>query len=212
MSTSALSARALLTIQEARIYAWRDENDGTRDELLIQALNYVSSSIWEHCEREFTPSTNLTRTFELGTKLSRGSMVGWINLSPYDLRTATAVKLYTDTTPQTLAATEYRLRPAGGALGGTYLDVLTIEPTAAEVWPGFGWEATVQGDWGMAAVPETIKLACADWLKNIVANPGSFASSEMAGFAITPDLDFATTGRGMPRSVMHRLQPFRRRP
>lgn len=206
------TTKSLVTIEEARAYVWRDENDATRDGVLVDAINLVSPAIWTHCEREFKDAGAATRTFALKVRVMNGSRVGWIDLAPYDLRSATAVKLYTDqpaASQQTLTVDEYRLRPVGGALGGTYLEIITVEPTASEEQLGFGWEATVTGNWGMSAVPNDVKLAALEWIKNIAENPGSYASVDAGGFPIVPAIDVSPAGRaGMPPSVRYRLRDY----
>ena len=212
MSSSVdLSARALLTLQEARRYVFRDEDDASRDELLVDAVNYASSAIWDHCEREFLDTTATpgpdTRDFAI-------SFRGLIDLAPYDLRSASAVVLYTDrdvADQVTLAADQYRLLPLGGVKGGTYWRIRTILPLLPEKQFGFGWQASVTGEWGLAAIPETVKLACAQWVENLVKNPGSFASQAMSGFVVTPDVDPARSA-GMPPATRHRLVPWARGP
>jgi hypothetical protein len=52
-----LSDRALVSMQEARRYVWRDENDAARDDILVDAVDYVSETIWDECQREFAPTT-----------------------------------------------------------------------------------------------------------------------------------------------------------
>lgn len=208
-----LSSRALVSLEEARSYCWRDENDGSRDGLLVDAVNLCSSAIWTYCEREFRPAGTATRAFTLRRMILDGAVVGWIDLAPYDLVAATSVELYSDTAdPQSLSSDEYRLRPVGGAPGGTYLGIVTIPPSVAPVQPGFGWQASVTGSWGMPEVPEDVKLACLEWVKNLTANPGTFASSSQAGYTVVPEAEAIFAGRGMPVSVRHRLQPYRRRP
>lgn len=205
------TTKSLVTLEEARTHCWRDENDGGRDGILVDAINYVSKAIWTRCEREFKQTdAGATRTFPLRPRIVNGSRTGWIDLCPYDLRSATQVRIYTDTSsPQTLTVDEYRLRPVGGALGGTFYEILTIEPTAAEEQPGFGWEATVQGDWGMAATPNDVKLAALEWIKNIAENPGGYASADAGGFPIIPAIDISPAGRaGMPPSVRYRLRDY----
>lgn len=207
-----LSSRALVSVKEGRLYCFRDEDDQSRDALLIDAINSVSSAIWTHCEREFKPTNGVTRTFALRTRNVNGSWVGWIDLIPYDLRSATTVTLYTDqplASQDVLTIDEYRLRPVGAALGGTYLNLVTIPPAIPEEQPGFGWEATIAGDWGMAAVPADVRMAALQWIDNIVKNPGSYASVEMGGFTVAPDLELGSVVRaGMPTAVKHRLADF----
>lgn len=60
MPVGELNDGALLTLEEARLYCWRNAGDSGRDELLIEAINDVSDSIVDHCEREFVASTGVT--------------------------------------------------------------------------------------------------------------------------------------------------------
>jgi len=85
-----LSARALLTLQEARRFVYRDENDGSRDDILTDAVNDVSDSIWDHCEREFKDTTASPGP---DARIFAMNAAGWIDLAPYDLRAVTSVKL-----------------------------------------------------------------------------------------------------------------------
>lgn len=269
--------RALITLEEARLYCLRNANDRSRDEILIEAVNDISASIWDHLEREPKPTTvparkgtdgvtNGTTTFvaasgaftsaDVGKAIyitsrglytiasvtnattvvlsgspTAGTGLAWdfgearvfeydgsgvLDLRPYDLRELHAVTLYTDleTAQQDLLeAAEYRLRPAGRALGGTYLSIGVPTPNVAEYEYGYGWQVTVIGQWGMASTPAAIKFACKQWAKNIVDNPGSYPSHSMAGYTVTSDVasfDTLRTGAGMPRAVERRLSRYRR--
>ena len=263
---------ALITLEEARLYCFRNAGDSGRDELLIDAVNDVSAAIAEHCEREFvaTPArsgtdgvANGTTTFTSATAAftaaddetyieitgrgvyritavtnattvvlsgapAAGSGLAWqlseervfeydgsgaLDLRPYDLREIGKIVLYTDleTAQQsTLETADYRLRPAGRALGGTFFSIGIPTPNVAEYEYGYGWQVTVTGFWGMATVPGAVRFACKQWVKNIVENPGQYASHTMAGYTVTPDFGFLGTGAGMPRSVEHRLKRWKR--
>jgi hypothetical protein len=205
-----LSARALVNLQEVRRYVYRDENDGSRDDILVDAVNMVSDAIWDYCRREFLA------TATAGVRVFQIAAAGWIDFSPYDLRTLTSIVRYTDREvglQQTLTSDQYRLQPAGKTPAGTYLHVQVPVPTLPETEPGFGWQATITGDWGMSKTPETVKLACLQWVENICKNPGSWASQTMSGFIIVPAQDFTTpTPAGMPPAVRYRLSAWRRFP
>jgi hypothetical protein len=268
---SDLSAQALVSLEEARRYVFRDENDGSRDDLLIDAVNDVSDSIWDYCEREFLLTTspersgtdgvtNGTTTFvaatgaftvaDVGSLLNiatkgfyrivtftnvttvvldgsptAGTALAWnfgearvfslgqrglIDLNPYELRQLDSVVLYTDQpgSEQTLTSDEYRLRRSKA---DTYLAIRVPAPTISEAFAGFGWEATVTGEWGMAAVPDSVAFACKQWVKNIAENPGSYASHSMSGYVVTPELEIGTAVMaGMPPAVRHRLSRWKR--
>lgn len=210
MSIDTITARSLVDLEEARRYVWRDENDTSRDELLVDAVSLVSDAIWDYCRREFKPTATATaRVFSIGPG-------GWVDLSPYDLRTLTSVVRYTDRDAafqETLTADGYRLHPAGRTPAGTYLHLQLAAPRLAELEEGFGWQVTVTGDWGMATTPDTVKLACLQWIDNLVKNPGSWAQHAMSGYVVAPDTDFASpTPAGMPAAVRHRLAAWRRFP
>lgn len=269
MSAAELSGRALLELPEARRYVYRDENDSSRDEILVDAINDVSEAIWDECEREFRPTTSPDRlgvdgvgvgtttftaasgsftagdegdaiyvngalyeiasvtngtTVVLDRVLAAGTDLAWdfgeervfsvgprglIDLTPYDLRELMGITLYSDldTSSQVALGTDdYRLFPRGRSQDGTYLRLRSIAPSLDEVAPGFGWEATIRGQWGMAEVPPVIKVAAKLWVKNIVENPGSYQVASMSGYVVTPELETTTVTRaGMPPAVRHRL-------
>lgn len=268
MSDVELLPTALITIEEARRFVYRDEDDTSRDGQLIDAVNDVSEAITDHCEREFVAQpartgtdgvadgsttfvaatgaftaaaedelleitgrglrrivtvTNST-TVVLDTAVAAGTGLEWalsearvfeydgsgvLDLRPYDLRELAAVTLYTDldvAQQHALTDDEYRLRPAGRARGGTFLKISLPTPRVRESEYGFGWQVTVSGLWGMTAVPGSVKLACKQWVENIVKNPGAFASQTMAGYTVVPELDIGARRAGMPPAVRHRLE------
>lgn len=272
MSAAALSERALVSLTEARRHVYRNEDDASRDELLVDAINLVSGSIWDHCRREFKRTStrkgtdgvaNSTTTFVSATAafttddvgkpidipargvytiVSRTNATtvvlsgspatgtglswylsearifavagdGWLDLSPYDLRQLVSIVRDTDrevSLQQTLTTAQYRLGPAGAS---TYMSARLPAATLLELEPGFGWQATITGLWGMATVPDAVKLACLQWVDNIVKNPGAWASNAMSGYSVTPDTDFASSSpAGMPAAVRHRLAYWRREP
>ena len=264
-----LSDRALLDITEARRYVYRDENDSRRDDILVDAINDVSDSVWEHCEREFRPTTSPARagtdgvgngtttfvaasgaftaadvglvlniegalytiasftngtTVVLGSVLATGtgldwdfgeartfevSSTGYVDLRPYDLRALQRLVLYADRadlTDEVLTEYQAELRP-----GGTYFDLRIAAPAFAPLHTGFATLLTVVGQWGMAEVPHTVRLAAKQWVKNIAENPGSYSSSELAGYAVVPDVDTLTLApAGMPAAVRYRLEAYAR--
>lgn len=273
MSAPELVERALITIPEARRFVFRNEDDSSRDGIIVDAINDVSEAIWDHLEREPKPTTspdrsgtdgigNGTTTFvaasgaftdddegtaifidselyEIVTRtnattvvldraLATGTNLAWnfgearvfsydgsglLDLGPYDLRELHAITLYTDlddAQQDLLVGDEYRLRPAGRALGGTYLALSLPTPNIEELEYGFGWQVTVVGQWGMATVPGSIRFACKQWVKNIADNPGSYATYTQNAFTVTPDAGFGVVGAGMPRAVEHRLKRWKR--
>ncbi len=267
-----LSERALVDIIEARRFVYRDENDSRRDDILVDAINDVSDSIWEHCEREFRPTTapsrsgadgvgNGTTTFvaasgaftdpdDVGLVLqidgvlytivsvTNGTTVvlsaavpagtslvwdfgearafavsssGYVDFRPYDLRALQRLVLYADRADLTdEVLTEYQLENYGPA-SGTHYAVRLAVPAFGPLHTGFRTVATVTGQWGMASIPHAVRLAAKQWIKNVAENPGSFSSSELAGYSVVPDLDTLTLApAGMPTAVRYRLEPWAR--
>jgi hypothetical protein len=270
MSAPELNARALIPLPEARRYVWRNEDDASRDEILVDAVNDCSDSIWDHCHREFKPTTvpgrsgadgvtDGTTTFVAAsgafTATDEGALIsitgkglyrietvtngttveldgspatdtdlswalaearvfdydgsGFIDLDPYDLQELDSVVLYTDRPSAqqvALDAANYRLRPTGRSRGGTYLGLDLPVPGVREFDYGFEWQVTVSGFWGMLEVPGAVKLACKQWVENIVKNPGSYAANSMSGYTVIPEQEFTVRRAGMPPSVQHRLE------
>ncbi len=52
-----LNDHALIDLPEARRFVYRNENDASRDDILTDAINDTSDSIWDYCEREFKDTT-----------------------------------------------------------------------------------------------------------------------------------------------------------
>lgn len=275
MSVVTLNAQALVSLDEARRYVFRNEDDISRDEILADAVNVVSPAIWDYCEREFKDTTtsdrsgtngvtNGTTTFVSATGAfvaadvgsfvniatkgiysivsvtngttvvlsgspSAGTALAWdfgesrvfdvgaagrINFAPFEIRRAGSILLYPDlalASRQTLTTDQWRLRPTSGTSSETYLYMHTISPTLTALESQIGNQASIRGWWGMAEVPGGVKLACLQWVDNLVKNPGSFASASMAGYTVTPDADSgAFFPSGMPTAVRYRLESWRR--
>lgn len=274
-----LNDQALITVEEGRRYCWRNEDDNSRDGILIDAINDISEEIWDYCEREFTPTTGATTTtadpgaggvtlavtskdgfptangylvkvddetmlvtagagtlswtvtraqegtvaaahtigsaaVELEARVFSYPGAGTLDLSPYDLQELDSIVLYTDLDDAlqvTLTAAQYRLEPRGRGLGGTYLAVTLPYPAITEPDYGYGWEVTVTGRWGMTETPGGVKLACKQWVDNIVRNPGSYASHQMSGYNVIPEQDDVGRRAGMPPAVRHRLDRWKRK-
>jgi len=267
-----LTARALVDITEARRYVYRDENDSRRDDILVDAINDVSDSIWDHCEREFKPTTvpsrsgadgvgNGTTTFvaatgafaspaDVGLVLQIGSVLytivsvtngttvvlsaavpvgtslvwdfgearsfavsssGYVDFRPYDLRALQRTVLYADRADLTdEVLTEHQLENYGPR-SGTHYAMRLAAPSFAPLHSGFATLVTVTGQWGMAEIPHAVKLAAKQWIKNIAENPGSYSSSELAGYSVVPDVDTLTLApAGMPAAVRYRLEAWAR--
>jgi hypothetical protein len=131
----------LLTVEEVRDYTQSEAaslDDGPI-EILIGA---ATREFAKFTEREFEPSAGAEeRTF-----LHSGGL--WVDLAPFDLRSASSVLTGTEgETPAT--ATGYRLRPLPAEDG--VFQRIKLQAALAEC------EVTVKGEWGFAEIPEDVK-------------------------------------------------------
>lgn len=209
----------LTTLRSLRRWVLRDATDDSKDDKLVEYGEAFSLRVSQYCRRQFQPdpATDLDDPVEHVFSYD-GS--GLLDLKPYELRVSNdlEIKLYTDRDTglqQTLDATDYRLLPVGGNPQGTYQAVSLILPSLAEERYGFGWQVTITGRWGMAAVPKTVELAVWICVDDAMKNPGSFASQQLNGYLVQtdnvdPSFDFDDRG-SLPRGAMRALAPYRRR-
>lgn len=201
-----LTADALTTLAAARAHILRDPANGSQDDVFVLYINAYSKAISNYCRREFHPTTAATRDF-----IYDGS--GILNLAPYELRTATAIKLYSDQPSlqqQTLDGTQYRLEPIGRTPEGTYLALNTILPGRLPSQYAFEWQVTITGDWGMAAVPADVQLATLIAVDDAYRNPGGFQTVQVG--AGTSFEEPVGAGGSLPAASLRLLIPYRRRP
>lgn len=135
--------------------------DTSRDALIGTLIGDMSKAIIREVDREFAPVTaSATRRFRLGNN----SLT--LDLSPYDLRTASSVTLNPESANSTVltATTDYQLIPFQPQ-DGTYLGVkfasnltnLHTSDTARD----FGYTLVdIAGAWGFASVPDDVERAC----------------------------------------------------
>lgn len=206
----------LTTLGRLRLHVHRDSQDDSADDKLIMYGEAMSDRVADFCAREFLPDPAdddddpVERTFAYD-----GS--GSLDLRPYDLREVESIRLYTDRgtgSEQTLTASQYQLVPMGRAKGGTYLSVDLLLPTLTPLYAGFGWQVTIEGRWGMATVPKPVELAVWVAVDNVMKNPGSWASQQLGGYQVLPDvpLTYEQDPRGgLPRESVYACAPYRRR-
>lgn len=179
----------LLTVEEVRNYTQSEAaslDDGPID-ILIGA---VTREFAKFTGREFEPSDGEeTRTF-----LHAGGR--WVDLAPFDLRTASEVLTGTEgETPAT--ATGYRLRPLP-AEDGVFQRIALAAPLAE-------CEVTVTGEWGFAEVPDDIKHLA-------LATVTIWAKREIEVFERTYNIDssYFERPRELPSAVEAGLANYKR--
>lgn len=196
---------SLCELADVRIAMELNHGEDKRLSKASELIPVASDKIQAWTQREFTPTDSTARTFRV-----RGTRV---NLAPYDLRTATTVKLHPEaSSPQTLTANEdYWLGPIP-ARDGVYNEV--------RVWGGLDltstlWERTgiaqleITGDWGFASVPDTVTRACAltvaAWMDKAISEYGEFVDGEVN--EIQPAV---RASLALPRDVKMLLSEFKR--
>lgn len=170
-----MAAVDMVTTAEVRT---RLEIEGTkRDPLIASTVTAASRAINAHCHRELTPRTAAaTRRIEV-----RGFLV---NLSPYDLRTATTVTLDPDGSPTVLAVhTDYEPTPMGAdPYTSTYTEILISRFVSLQTnkMQSFGRaDISIAGAWGAwdtVDVPAEVRNACmvtvGSWIDKAVSAYG----------------------------------------
>lgn len=199
-----MPAGDLCTVEDVRSFLQKQDADSEQDLILAALIGRASVAIMRYTEREFAPAGDpgVARKFELCDE--------WydtiLSLAPYDLQTATAVKLDTDlASAVTLTAEEYRLMPRP-ARDGVYNRIrLRPQTASSSTWFGDIREVEITGTWGFPAVPEDVRHAAvvtvADWFRR-----------DVAAFSTTFNLDTGALDvpQAVPRSVLPVLDAYRR--
>lgn len=181
-----------------------DATDTAQDALIETLINSVSHAILIYTSREFVPpGTNpVARSF-------RYNGGGVLELSPYDLRSVTQVRIDTDTNnPRTLDASEYRLSPLpapDGVYQQLHLRTVRVGPTTTEQYPVYR-VVEVTGVWGFEAVPTNVQLAANITLQYVLRTTSQYMSDE---FDQTAGLAGARVV--IPGAARDLLAPYRRR-
>lgn len=184
-----ITARALVSLMEARDYVYNDPTDNSNDRRLIARINTYSEAVWKYTRREWKPSVAAVRTFRY-----RGA--SYLPLAPYDLVSASSIVAYTDratvdqvtlTAPSGIADGDYNLRPSGGdPLTGTYRWI-DFDNYTFYAWPRSGFDITVTGNWGIPTVPDDVKLAVLVAVDDSIRNPEGATARQFGELTITEE-------------------------
>lgn len=211
-----ISANALTSLGAARAWCLRDEQDGSRDQLLTLAINGVSSQIIRYCGREFFPTDDEARIFSYD-----GS--GYLSFEPFELRAFTEIRARyvgypTWTTLNDAGTIDVMLRPQPMTPEGTFLYMVAPEYVNPTGFPerlarGLGIEVEITGDWGMEAIPadaEMATLIAVDWRYK---NPSGAQSVNVGDLGQDSFYSTPPPGSGVPAlpgEVISMLEQFRR--
>jgi hypothetical protein len=128
----------------------------SQDALISSSISRVSRHIINRYGKFLPAETAAAKVFVF----SNANELARLSLHPYFLRSLTSVQFDTNgSTPTTLTATDYQLRPTA-PLDGVYR---WIRFPAYRTQVGLERTVTVTGNWGfenLAAVPEDVQEAC----------------------------------------------------
>jgi len=154
-----MAAQDLCSLSDVRAFLELPAGDTGRDTLISNTITPISDAIARYTQREFIATASATRTFRLDVGQLK------LDLAPYDLRTASEVKLHPEqASPITLTATtQYQLHPIT-SVSGTYT-ALRLAGNIANIWQSdsarfFGYaQLSIAGAWGFSSVPVDVKQA-----------------------------------------------------
>lgn len=199
----------LCSLEDVRESLGTPTSDRTRDARILTLIPVASQEIMRAVEREFAPTVAATaRTFQINRDFRQ------LDLKPYDLRTATTVKIHPEASPTTLTAnTDYVLGPIP-ARDGVYKwirfsDLLNWNSTLQR---RFGYaQVEVTGDWGFASVPRDVREAAVltvhTWLRRDVG------AMDLEDLQTAQQLGMPLPGTySIPAGAWKKLRPYQRAP
>ena len=219
------ASNALTTVAAALAYLGEpnDSTGKTTDRLQI-LINAYSTSIHRYTKRQIKPPEDDVE------KIFRYNGDGYLTLAPFEARAITTVTLYTDMptagwmvlqNQDTTHEAQWRAEPRQKSPEGTYLrlslpEIGQFHPIMQEIQiinrRGVGHEVTIHGDWGMAAVPGDVELACLIAVANGFRNPESFQARSLGPLSFAEDAGAADeSGASLPRDTRMLLRDLRRR-
>jgi len=134
------------------------------DAILPGMISQASKAIMHYCKREFAPVTaSATRRFRVD---------GYrVDLSPYDLQSATAVTLHPETsTPVVLTSSQYMLKPINPERGVyTSIQFSGFLVIISQTLIQFDFALLdITGTWGFASIPDDVvraaNITIASWI------------------------------------------------
>ena len=191
------------TLAEYKAWNTIDTTSATDDTVIEDIIESVSRQIDGHCDRVFYVSSAVARYF---------------NAADYDLlfcddiSSTASLIIETDNDGDgvyeyTWAATDYNLLPYQSPNGWPYT-MVEITSNGNNVFSLARKGNKITALYGWTAVPDDVKTACligvdAEYHARNGQNLSSDTNITAAGVVITP--------RGLPRSAVEKLKPFKRR-
>jgi hypothetical protein len=183
-----------------------ESGDTDLDAEITAMIPVASLAIMDYCGREFitAASGSTARSFRYNGR-------GVLDLSPYDVRSVTRVRIDTDTSnPSTLDSDQYRLMPVGGGRDAVYhsLQLRNLSPAAAD--SGADWRAmrvveVTSAAWGFSAVPTPVIRACDITVAALIRSTGQHMGDELGIDTVEP------SRVAIPGVAKRLLDPYRKR-
>lgn len=169
------------------------------DAKIDAAIAAASAAITAEYEREFTPTASATRRFAVAED-------GWVDLTPYDLRTITAVVLDPDGAAITLNPGDYQTHPFP-ARDGVYTAIELLTTTRPAVTGRL--VVSIDGAWGFASVPDAVVRAVIETVRaNTRSDPNSWGATAPGDGRETAPMPQGTYA--IPAAARRWLDPYRR--
>ena len=190
------------TLAEYKAWNTIDTTSAGDDVVIEQIIESISRQIDGFCGRVFYVTTATAKYY---------TAEEYDMIRTDDISSATSFALATDedgdgTYEITWAATDYSLWPYQSNNGRPFISV-EISANGNYTFPRVKHGVKVTALWGWAAVPADVKTACligtdAEYHARNGQNLSTDTTITAAGVVITP--------RGLPRSAMEKLLPYRR--
>lgn len=195
----------LCTVADVRLWLGKKANETSDDTSIAADITAASRAIMDYAEREFATTVTNPAVRTLEKKLRDGCL----DLAPYDLQSATLVRLHAETaSPLTLAANlDYVLRPYDKRHGVyTKLELYGGVPLVSDLGVRFGFVTVeITGTWGFVTVPTPVKMACVETVVAWLRRSGGFSpafNSEEEGAVERP--------QNIPGAARMKLAPYMR--
>lgn len=214
-----LQTDALCSVEEARLWIYRETTEVAADDLLPILINGVSDAVCGYTGRQFIPAE------DAADKVFRYDGSGYLSLSPYEARAVTAVVLYSDlaaaswltlTNQSASQEAEWRAEPRHRSRAGTFLwltlpevgEFAAVNADDLGIRRARGHQVTVTGDWGIGSVPGDVRLATLITVSHWYRNPEAFQSRNFAGEGIVDAVEEAEAW--LPGAARGFLERYRR--
>lgn len=196
-----LSATALTTLDQAKLWLAEGDLDPTQNDRLTWLINAASNTIMEYAQREFVS------TLGSGTRAFALKRDGLVTFGKWDLQSASLVQIDTETggSPSTITTDQYQLWPVDaphGVYRGLKFYSFTVGPVLRQLY-SLGRQVSVTGTWGFASVPADVEQAC------LITVAKWFRRDQVSWSSELPQ-PTSSTGNELPLDAIRLLAAYKR--